>query len=209
MDEEAVIRLGPAAFQKAIQDRPNFGFSSATYWVKVPIGNVSASENNWLLCVNYPLLDDVRLFESFGSKLVYLGQGGDRYPFHQRPVAYRSAAFPLLLNQGEEKTFYLRIESQSSVQLGMTLYTQKAFTEVANREGHALGAYYGVMIVMALYYAFLALSTQDRSYWLYVGYLISYAITQLCLNGLAFQYLWPHWTWWNNAALPFSLGLAG
>jgi signal transduction histidine kinase len=49
------------------------------------------------------------------------------------------------------------------------------------------GAYYGALLVMALYNIGLALSLRDRDYGLYVGYVLSILSLVMCLDGTTYQ----------------------
>ena len=69
------------------------------------------------------------------------------------------------------------------------------------------GLYYGLMLVMALYNAFVYFSIRERSYLVYVCFVASAAIAQLAMSGFSYQFLWPHWPWWGGVNFVF-FGLA-
>ena len=90
----------------------------------------------------------------------------------------------------------------------MILWSQEAFIEKVNSENYSLGVYYGIMLVMALYNLFIFFSLRDKNYLFYAVYIISYMISQMTLNGLAYEFLWPHFPWWANQSVPFFMGMS-
>ena len=83
-------------------------------------------------------------------------------------------------------------------------YAQDAFQMMLN------GLYYGLMLVMALYNAFVYFSTRERAYLVYVWFVASAALTRLALSGLSYQFLWPSSPWWGgvNLVLFLTMGTA-
>ncbi|HAC30365.1 MAG TPA: diguanylate cyclase, partial [Marinobacter hydrocarbonoclasticus] len=60
------------------------------------------------------------------------------------------------------------------------------------------GIYYGIVLVMMLYNLFVFMAVGERSFLYYVGYIASMPLFLASLHGVAFQYLWPEATWWND-----------
>ncbi|MCG8312380.1 MAG: response regulator [Pseudomonadales bacterium] len=61
---------------------------------------------------------------------------------------------------------------------------------------------------MAVYNLFLGISINDKTYFFYVGYIISFIVLQACLLGYSYQYLWPGFPQINNYAIPNFILLA-
>jgi signal transduction histidine kinase len=62
---------------------------------------------------------------------------------------------------------------------------------------------------MFLYNLFLYFSIRDKSYLLYVCYIITIGITQIALLGYAFKFLWPNSVWLQNHATYIFSSLSG
>ncbi|MGB6035117.1 MAG: 7TM diverse intracellular signaling domain-containing protein, partial [Cryomorphaceae bacterium] len=60
------------------------------------------------------------------------------------------------------------------------------------------GGYFGLIIVMALYNFFIFLTVRDRSYLIYVLYIIAVGSTQAVLEGYLQQFFWPENTWFAS-----------
>ncbi|MBF0239085.1 MAG: GAF domain-containing protein [SAR324 cluster bacterium] len=194
-------------FIQSSVDIPNFGFTRSVYWVRVELDHDSPHETRWFLEVGYPLLDQIVLYSKDESGVWQQTLTGDTYPFSQRPLNFRNFVFPLNLEGGRSETLYLRIKTESSMQIPLNLWSPDKFAERINREVYGLGIYYGIMLVMILYNLFIYVSVRDIGYLFYVLFITLYALIQLALNGLAFEYLWPDFPWWANRSIPFLIAL--
>jgi two-component system nitrate/nitrite sensor histidine kinase NarX len=72
-----------------------------------------------------------------------------------------------------------------------------------------LGIFYGVLLIMIGYNAFLLLFLRDVSYLYYILFVACLLLQLLAADGLAHQYLWPNAVKWDTLARPllFALGL--
>ena len=66
--------------------------------------------------------------------------------------------------------------------------------------------FYGLMLVMACYNAFIFFAVRERDYLYYCFYIVSYWLFSFTLNGHTFQYLLPNQIWLANQILPFCIG---
>jgi two-component system, sensor histidine kinase LadS len=188
---------------------PGFGFTRATYWVRLRLFNPDSQLREWRLEQGYPLIDSIKLYERRGDQRIERA-AGDAMPFDARELSHRNFVFSIQTPPGET-VMYLRYETASSMNIHLRLWRPDAFLEAVYAEQIALGLYYGIILVMILYNFFLFLSLRDLSYLYYVFSIAGYALYQLTLNGLSYQYLWPNAVWWGNVALPFFMfaGVAG
>ncbi|MEE4356984.1 MAG: 7TM diverse intracellular signaling domain-containing protein [Desulfococcaceae bacterium] len=197
-------------FQSSGSDVLNFGFSDAAFWLRIRIGTVQRkAEKDWFLELAYPLIDQVSLFYLLPDGNIREIRGGDSLPFGQRSLRYRNMIFPVRTRVGEVQTLYMKIRTESSVQIPLTLWSPAAFAEKVNEEQFGMGLYYGIMLVMVLYNLFIFLSVRDRNYLFYILYILGYGLFQLSLNGQAYPFFWPDFPWWAGRSVPFFMGFAG
>lgn len=180
----------------------NFGYNDAVFWARLNVHNPESENLDWRLELDYSVFDLVSIYNSKG---VLLYTGGDGIEFHKRPVFFRNVVFPLTTNSLGHQTFYLKLKSESSKTIPLFAYTVVEFNRRVANEQLMFGLYYGTMLVMLIYNAFLFFSTKDFSYFYYVAYIGGYIIFQSTINGLAFQYLWPDHPTLANYSLPFSM----
>lgn len=100
----------------------------------------------------------------------------------------------------------LRVQTESSVQVPIAIYSDHAFLETHQRSQLGLGVYYGVLIGLLLYNLLIFLSVRDRSYPYYIGYVALFGLALACLNGISYQILWPTWPLWDDAVLLLAIG---
>ena len=107
---------------------------------------------------------------------------GDKVPFVDRPVKYRSPIFPVTLQPGLN-TYYISIETAAPIHGKFTLWDEKPLNDFMRSEYIFIGLMFGIVVVMIGYNGLLAIRFNNPAYFLYVGYLCSFAIVQLTFNG--------------------------
>jgi len=185
-------------------DVPNFGFTESAYWVRFRLQNSNAERDQFLLEVGYPLLDHISLFFISDDGRTTTRESGDTLPFSHRDISYRNMVFKLPAE--ESATLYLRIVSQSSMKLPLRIWRSGAFLSHVNNEELLLGLYYGLMLAMAIYNLFIFFNIKQKSYLYYVFYVAFFALLQMSLDGLSYEYLWPDSPVWANQSIPFLIG---
>lgn len=197
-------------FRQIHQPTFNEGYDKASYWVKFSVDARLNDNANWLLEINYPLLDSfsITLLSNHG-KILEQYLLGDHFPFHERFFQHRNFIVPLDFSLHPEQDILIHIRTSSSLQIPIRLWTNDQFIFATSTEQYALGLYYGMMLVMFFYNLFLWFSIREKSYLLYICHLASVTMIQLTLSGLGFQYLWPDSIVMQQLALPISAGLLG
>ncbi len=198
----------PFSFIPSLTDAPGFGFTSSAYWFKFTIFNEIPQNIKYYLEVEYPLLDHVDLYVKKKDGTFDLIRNGDQLPFHKRPISYRSLVFPLKLQKGEQKTYFLRCETSSSLNLPIRIYSPEGLIAKVENKETILGLYFGILVAMLAYNFFIYLTIREVSYLYYILFVGFYALFQASLNAISFKYFWPESTWWANVNLPFFIFLA-
>lgn len=214
-DEKAELTIADVCFGAASDkfvrsevETPNLGFTDSALWIKFRVKNNSKKNEKWFLEIGYPLIDQIEFYavDSLGAHL--MKKTGDMFPFYQRDVNSRDFIFDLALPMNETGVYYIRLKSDSSMQVPLKIRSSVALVEHITNEQYALGIYYGIMIVIVIYNLFIFFSMNDKTYLFYVISIISFGLLQMSLNGLTYQYIWPQWIWWNDHSTPFFIGLA-
>lgn len=204
-DVHSAFLLPDSAYRQHSSDIPNFGFTQDRYWFRAQLLQ-PGSDENWLLELRYPPLDhvDVYLLDMDGEVL-QAAYGGDRRPFASRGIRNRHFTVLLPMPLNEPVWLFVRVQTDGSLQLPALLTRPEQFVADSRNEQYLLGLYYGILLSMLLYNLLTYISIRDNSYLYYIFYIGSYSLFQMSLNGLAFEYLWPEATAWNNRALPFLI----
>ncbi|MBK8500368.1 MAG: hypothetical protein IPL52_16505 [Flavobacteriales bacterium] len=160
-------------------DVPNLSVSRAAHWIRFMVRNAS-EDNSVLLSIPYSEIDelDVHLVRSGRSMLIaHTGQSvGD--------IKKRDFVFDLPLESGQSGEVFVRVRGFKAIHVPMHLTDADSFGAYAGRRDLAMGAYAGIMIVMALYNLFLYFSIREKAYLLYPLYIISISIAQLTFQGV-------------------------
>ncbi|WP_228151113.1 sensor domain-containing diguanylate cyclase [Tamilnaduibacter salinus] len=206
-DLEAVRALPDSAWTPNGEQSVNLGYTDQAHWFRFTVRNAGVHPVHSLLEISYPVLDHIEIYlvadDSVRDQLVV----GDKQPFYARPVRHRNFVVPLDVPSEHPTHVYMRVETTSSLQLPMTLWRQEAFYAAEQTNMLFEGAYYGIVLVMILYNLFVFLAVGERSFLYYVGYITAMPLFLASLHGLAFQYLWPEATWWNDQSIIVFLNL--
>ena len=185
-----------------------FGFQPGAFWFHARVINGNPVEPRWLLVQRYALSDHVDVFVRDAHGRVVHQAGGDTLPFGVRSIQYRHPNFWLQLPVDEPVDLFVRVQSQSSMQVPLTLYTPAAFTERSRDSQFSIGLYYGILLALFFYNLVLWLMLRDPSYFWYLLHISAFGLVLFTLNGLGFEYLWPDSTWFADKAVPLSICLA-
>lgn len=195
-------------FQPSEHTAPGFGFTNATYWVRLSVVNSGASAKSWLLELAYPHLDVVELFVPRADGSYQRKLTGDHVPFSQRDLDTRNFVFSLDEPAHGQRTYYLRVSTSGSLNLPLVAWSTLSFLEHQDRELSVIFMFYGLMLVMAVYNAFIFFFVRQREYLHYALYIVSLLLFQATLNGHTFQHMLGNQIWLANHVLPFSIGLS-
>lgn len=185
-----------------------FGFQTGAFWFHANVTNRNGAEPRWLLVQQYALSDQIDVYVRYRDGRTAHYAGGDSLPFHARSIRYRDPNFWLTLPPDEPVDLFVRVQSQSSMQVPLSLFTPAAFTEVSRDAQFGIGIYYGILLALFFYNLVLWLSLRDSSYFWYLCHIAAFGLVLFTLNGLGFEYLWPNSTWIADKSVPLSICLA-
>lgn len=204
--KELLAQPAKYPFTPAGTEKPNYGYTDVVYWLYFELENVSTSDIDTWVEVDYPLLDTLYLWVRGKDTTVYF-LTGDRLPFDARPMNHKNFVFPVKLKAGEQKQFLFRISSEGTMSFPVYVWSPIAFTESSNAIQIGFGVYYGIMLVMALYNFFLFFSLADRNYLFYVLNILAIILFQVSFNGLGYQYLWPAFPALHHVSVPLFIAV--
>ena len=180
-----------------------FGFTASTLWLKLVIDEPTLEE--LVLDIDYPLLDSVTLFfeknGSWESMLI-----GDQVRGWERK--YNAASLHLEIPKNAGNTFYLKVKSESSLTVPISIKTIDEFYVDSSNNLIFYFLYYGALLAMLIYNFFLYSSLRSRSYLIYCLTILFTILYQANYNGHAQLYFWGNSLYWSNLAMPFFMGLA-
>ncbi len=206
--EQAFARAGANQFAPLPDGNPALGFQTGAYWFHLPVENGQRDEPLWILVQEYALSDRLDVYLRHPDGHVEHTAGGDHIPFADRFIRYRHPNFRLNLPAGQRMELLVRVQSESSMQVPLALYTPKAFAELLRDAQFSNGLYYGIVLALLCYNLVLWLMLRDASYFWYLLHTGAFGLVLFTLNGYGFEYLWPTSAWLADASIPLSICLA-
>jgi two-component system, sensor histidine kinase LadS len=185
-----------------------FGFNRGAHWLHARLQNRGHSEQRWLLVLQYPLLDYIDVHVRYASGETKHFASGDMQPFSSRSISYRQPNFWIDLPRNEEVELLVRVTSKSSIQAPLVIFTPTAFAETERDSQFGIGIYNGIIVALFFYNLVMWLLLRDQNNLWYVLHITGFGLVLFCLNGLAFEYLWPNSPWLANHAIPLSMCLS-
>lgn len=189
--EQILDKVNESSWHKSPTSVVNMGYSKAHYWVRLDVVNDGINTSDLVLEIGYPMLNTVEFYLLVDNQVDKKVITGNRYPFAQRDIAHRNFAFSLNLLANQRARVYLKVASESAIQLPLKLLSRDEFYaddqwDVAGKFG-----YYGIMLAMLLYNFFLLISLREKVYLYYVGFVFGLTGFMFCYHGFAAQYVWP------------------
>ncbi|WP_313055693.1 sensor histidine kinase [Pseudomonas lopnurensis] len=190
----------------------NAGYSRSVHWLRVDLHYrplTAQGARRWLLEVAYPPLDSLQLYlpdDQGGYRLAR--DTGDTRPWASREIGQGNYLFEVELPADRVQRVYLRVQSEGSIQVPLSLWSHHAYLEAQPGRLYVLGMIYGVLLAMLVYNLFIYISIRDPSYLYYILYIAAFGLYQVSVNGAGVQFLWPDRPWWTNAATPLLIGAA-
>jgi serine phosphatase RsbU (regulator of sigma subunit) len=133
-------------------------------------------------------------------------KAGDHRPPSALRFAHRYPLFQISVPEGVS-TLYLRYDTDDIPGVRAVLWSQVAFEAYRIREALLLGSALGILVVMTLYNLIIYFFVRIRAYLYYAGYVASFLVFEICIQGLGSLYIW-HSSWTNGEATLISAMMA-
>jgi len=198
----------PLPWKKSQWQVPNFGFTDSAYWFWFQAENEGLTPVHWMLEVQYPLLDNIEVYMKTDEGQVFHWSTGDKVPFHRRPIDHRHFVFPFGLESLEHTDVFIRVESEGTLELPISLWHQDEFYR--NQQSISLphGIFIGLFLVVILYNFFLWLTIRESSYLYYVGFACSFLGFFFSLSGYGNQLIWSAFPLFQQYSVFFFIALS-
>jgi diguanylate cyclase (GGDEF)-like protein len=168
----------------------NFGYTDDAYWLRLEIQSQLLQSQLWILEFEYAYLDDVSLYVVRPDSIKEMHAG--RYvPVSQWPVPARNAAFPLMLNPGEDIVLYMRVVTQAGMALNTRLLSANQYALNNNQTVIIMALYFGMLIALGSYNFLLFLALRQKTFILYSAFVFTFGFAASGMNGIGPLMLWP------------------
>lgn len=170
------------------------GLSRSIFWIRFRVIN-SGQDRSQFISIPNPEIELIDTYIQLPDSSLHFS-GGQRRGMDKWTRKDLDHTVGYILPPQKSATIYVRIKSNKQIQIPIYLgSTNATLSKLSFRDGFA-GAYVGLMLVMLLYNLFLFISTKDKSYALYVLYVLLVGLTQSNFLGICKLYLWQHSNMW-------------
>lgn len=191
-----------ANFQALPNANTNLGFTNHQFWVKFELENNDSITKTLYLETARPITDLADLYFTSEKKSIQVHRNGDLLPFENRAVKHRKLIFPLTLQPNSKTQFYLHLKSDGEViNLPLVLHDGRSMIESTFKAQLVFGVFYGILLLAALTYLFFFFGIREKSFILYVSYVVSIALLHSSLDGYFYQYLLGEPGWFADRSL--------
>lgn len=177
-------------FQLSQSRVPNFFVSQHAHWAKLEFNNPKETKE-YVLELSQPTLAEVSFYlvkDGIVLKELDAGLSVPANSWHKEGVNF---IFPFSIQSEESVAIYVRIKSGDQCSLPLKVYERVKYQKTLFDQTLFFGIYAGIFFVMMLYNIFVFFSTKDKSYLLYVFYIVVVGLTQANYLGYLFPLVYP------------------
>lgn len=182
---------------------PYLDFTKSTYWMQLNIQNSEDVKHLYNLQLARPLTNIINLYiYDENHKLLKKYHAGDDLAFKERPYLHKDFIFPITIEPHVKYKLIVETTSDGEIlKLPMKFWEINSFTQFASTENFFLGFYYGLFLLVIVFFSFFGIALRQNIYLFFVSYVFFLGLFQFSLDGLAYQYLWPSSPWMGNHAI--------
>lgn len=180
-------------------------------WVRF-VASVAPGHRGFLVVPDAGV-NHVQLYHKAADGSWRMQEAGDRESLPQWPMPGRVPTFELASHSAEPVHYWVRIVHEpADFSSPLELYGFRGLIAQRETEQLVLGAYFGIVLLLAAVSAANAVALRDRNFAAFSVYLGFTCAAQLVYLGVGLQYLWDDGRRWNELAgflLPGVVAAAG
>ncbi len=190
-------------------DQLNAGFTDSRFWIHFKLHNPSTQIESYILGINYPLLNEIRFYETTPQGINKKIITGETRRFHSRPIDNRNFIFDITLDPNESKSFYINIYNHGeTTRLPLKLEKKDIFFQQDQLDLANKTLYYGFLVFAFIFNLFLFLSIKDRMYLFFSIYIAFLSLFLANIDGISYQFFWPENPIWANKSTILFVSIA-
>ncbi|UZR96021.1 sensor histidine kinase [Chondrinema litorale] len=159
------------------------------WWCRFSLQNNTKSFFDWKMYIGFNNIIDVYIHRP--NNQVIHKRGGQYVPSSERDVIEgRVSSFNLGMEPGDLVTIYIRVENINHrlPYFEPVVVNSSYWNKSIQKRNLFEGIFYGIMLIMVFYNAFIFLSYQDKTYIYYAGYILNVSFYFFVLKGFTREY---------------------
>lgn len=200
--------LGPGfaeKFKKVPGGLIDFGFTKSRIWLQMDVRNASADKGQWILDLQIPYTQSMRVWivrNSSGQQTVQrILRSSDSDPFAVRKFNYRNFAAGFSLDKAEQAKIIIAYSSSQATQLSAFVRSPDNFASHIRSDDVKIFTLFALLAGITLVTTLYLLAFNPKLAAIFCAYIAISGLYLLHTDGYAFQYLWPNSPEWNKAAV--------
>lgn len=192
------------------QNSRSLGRNVGETWFRLRLSDAQQTPDApFYLQLDYPHYDYLDAYLMDGTRVTESFFTGDQRDFDSRPVDQRTFMIPMgALSGAAAPEVLIRIDTPGPLLIPFALLTAPEAAVKDRNVAMWLGIYFGILLIMFAYNAFILGALRDSAYLYYLAYMAAVGVHQATLQGLGYQYFWPEGTpISNNYAVALSSAL--
>lgn len=183
------------------------GFSDSKFWYRTSISNQTDSAMEIVIQFRAPAFRSVEQYITQNKIVLDKKLFGVDNPKIENAVDNRHTITFFTIEPGVQLDLYYRFSSDRHLFFPVTIWTKPAFEKNENWNLALHGAYFGIVVALALYNLFIGLVIRERSYFYYVGFTLCSGVFIAHRTGYGLHMLWPDSLFWHMNGMYFVGGI--
>jgi len=173
------------------------GLQKDVLWLRVPVTTAAHGDGEWILNIDYAVLNRVDVFVVTGGAITERALTGNLQGGGANALDGRAPAVALRLTPGEDQVLLLRVQNIGAMILPIHLSTPAAFHRDAVNEQMLQGMLAGLALCLLLYSLAQWINLREPLFGKYALLIGGTTLFSLEFSGLGGQYLWTGNVWFS------------
>lgn len=174
---------------------------SSRHWIQIPIDYRATHESFFLECQS-PHWRDIKVLYQVDTTIHTYQHTGAAFDFQTRSLAHKNFLFPLPQHMGKY-VVWVGLKDPQVKEFNIMIRSSKDFITYSLAEYFALGMYYGLLTLVAMYNLMLYIRGKLYLHLFYVSYIVGCMCFSFQEDGIAYHFIWPHWPVFNDFVVTY------
>ncbi|NJD57996.1 MAG: hypothetical protein FIA98_01175, partial [Anaerolineae bacterium] len=187
---------------------PNYGYTDSAYWIHFTLDNQTSVTYEWLLMQGFANTHYIDLYTPSANGQGYIEKkSGSLLPVSMRDVINPNVVFNLTVPLQSQQTEYVRIKSQASMTIDLSLWTNSAFINTSNQSLILHWLIFGGFLALMVYHGFFLVSLREPIYLYFFIMLASMLAVLLTYTGYLGIYIFPGMNRYDTVLFPLFIAV--
>jgi len=180
---------------EGVQSQYNHDFKNKCIWIRITTNNRISTNRPYLFNFSEMERDGiVNFYEITPGEGIIEKKAGISLPVESRDFNYKDwCAVQAHLLKGAAQTFYVKLSSTDEIYSpSVTVIARETIVNHDRIERMILSAFYGMMLIISLYYLVLFFTGKQPRFIYFSLYILSFGLLLFTLEGFPGEYTWKH-----------------